>query len=1217
MSGKRQSDWESTLRPRPPVSRWRRWASVVLLALLLAGVFAYHRFSDEQRLRGYAQAWLQDFTGGDVRIDSVRFDSFEWLHLVGVTVAAPVSAHFDPGDNSLAARTVFRAASVSLRLRPLSVMTGRLAVPEVVALDPQLTLARRLVDGRWNWEMLFRNRAKLRPDEVVRLPEVRLRNAELVQIRLDDRGRVRGRPQRIGVNARPKANKPDCYEVEVTKLFGQPDDPQITREMTRIELDVRTAEVSGSLPSMAMEDLLLTAPVEVAEWLDVCGLRGYVRADNFRHDPSDGAAFLLTLRDVSMSLPIDDAERSLPADQRYLKFDGVGGTIRFDRREAQIALEGRFRSHPLTMKGKFELGTGDDWAATGFDIEAVVSGLQLPRNADAKDPAERRLVQSLPVIAEQIEDFDGIGAVDVRLHLRRQARAGAVVELVEGAVDFKGCSARYIGFPYRLSDLSGRIWIRPDTRIELLNLVGRHGNAKATINGLLGGRVSNEGDLRISGEGILLDDDLLVCLDERDRSLIRRFNATARADVEVQMHRPATPVDRPAEQWKTQVDIRLVDGTLNMVDFPYPFERLSGRLRIGDGRVEVSEFCGRHGDLRACVSGVAEDAGEKGFGYDLELTATGVVLDDTLKSAMPDIGRRLFEKYQPAGRGTVTGRLFTPEPGAAGECDLRAVLTDGSLGLQGTGERISQCHAVLRIRPDIMAVESLDGRFGESAITADGRIPLRSDDADMSLHLRSERMLLDARLRSVLPEAAQAVWDDFQPEGYAAFDLRFGPEAAGSRPASAPAMGLPSSRPAVATQPVSRAPEYSLVIEPADCGIRYSGFPLPLTNLNGRFLVTPGRVIIERFKARHERATFEGVGAVDLAPERTLVALTLDARELALSEPLRKALPWRLRRLWGDLRPAGTLDLSFEKLLLTCPAGKQVTWTFDGSARLRDVALTLGPELKSIHGEIRAGGEVGEEFAIQGDLKWSEARIEGWRISDVTASFSRPVRSGCLRLSQLMAEFYGGRVIADVEIKDSPRGSEFGLSLTARDVSLGDFLNGRLVPGEKPVAAKGVVDGSLSLAGRLGDYKSRHGGGTVLIHHAQMLKLPFILAIMQVVHLAIDDDNAFHDARLSFRVDGDDLLFQEIDLRGKAVSMVGAGRVNTPTEALDLVLLVGSPIKLPRMEVLSELMEGLARELVEVHVEGKLSQPTFRAEIVRSIRRTVDTIFNAREKRRR
>jgi hypothetical protein len=146
---------------------------------------------------------------------------------------------------------------------------------------------------------------------------------------------------------------------------------------------------------------------------------------------------------------------------------------------------------------------------------------------------------------------------------------------------------------------------------------------------------------------------------------------------------------------------------------------------------------------------------------------------------------------------------------------------------------------------------------------------------------------------------------------------------------------------------------------------------------------------------------------------------------------------------------------------------------------------------------------------------------------------------------------------------------------------------------------------------------SRHGGGTVFIHHAQMMKVPFVLAMMQVVHLVVDDDNAFQDARLSFRVDGDDLLFQEIDLRGKAMSMVGAGRVKTPTEMLDLVLLVGSPLRLPRIEVLSEILEGFARELAEVHVEGRLGEPQFRAEVVRSLRKTVATILGAREKRRR
>ena len=135
-----------------------------------------------------------------------------------------------------------------------------------------------------------------------------------------------------------------------------------------------------------------------------------------------------------------------------------------------------------------------------------------------------------------------------------------------------------------------------------------------------------------------------------------------------------------------------------------------------------------------------------------------------------------------------------------------------------------------------------------------------------------------------------------------------------------------------------------------------------------------------------------------------------------------------------------------------------------------------------------------------------------------------------------------------------------------------------------------------------------------MIRNAQMFKVPLLLAILQVIHFAVDDDNAFHDGMFSFIVDGEELILEEIDLRGKAVSMVGAGRVRVPTQAMHLVLLVGSPLRLPRVAVLSELLEGVARELMEVHVEGTLDKPTFRAEIVRSVKKTLQTILNMRRK---
>ena len=59
-----------------------------------------------------AEGWLESFSGGEVRIDRVRLDLFEGLHLVGVTIATPAAARFDPSDDSPGNRTILKAASL-------------------------------------------------------------------------------------------------------------------------------------------------------------------------------------------------------------------------------------------------------------------------------------------------------------------------------------------------------------------------------------------------------------------------------------------------------------------------------------------------------------------------------------------------------------------------------------------------------------------------------------------------------------------------------------------------------------------------------------------------------------------------------------------------------------------------------------------------------------------------------------------------------------------------------------------------------------------------------------------------------------------------------------------------------------------------------------------------------------------------------------------------
>ena len=93
-------------------------------------------------------------------------------------------------------------------------------------------------------------------------------------------------------------------------------------------------------------------------------------------------------------------------------------------------------------------------------------------------------------------------------------------------------------------------------------------------------------DLRIAGESIALDDDLLVCLDQRDRSLIRRFNATATADVQVRMTRPATPIDRRPGLERALADAGVAPDEVDVVIASHlHFDHVGGLTTGVDGTV--------------------------------------------------------------------------------------------------------------------------------------------------------------------------------------------------------------------------------------------------------------------------------------------------------------------------------------------------------------------------------------------------------------------------------------------------------------------------------------------------------------------------------------------------------------------------------------------------------------------------------------------------------
>ncbi len=1216
--------WVGHQQGRRPVSRSRQLSGLVLVLLLGGAFLSYRHFTAEDRLRYYAEQWLEGFTGGEAHVDRVEFSPFAGLHLVGVTIATPQRVAFFPPGASLEDRTIFSAGTLLLRLQPFSVVTGDLIVPDIVAVNPRVTLVDRALDGLGNWEVMFAQRKPGRPGKgPMRLPEIRLRNVEVRQYRLNERGRAGGTVQTFYAGANPLPDKPQVYDLRMSKLLPGQDDQTWTGEEGRLRIDLETNAVSGSLPSLSLEELLFVAPPEIHRWLDVLHLSGYVRAKTFRFDPKIGAQASLELRDARLSVPIDATEAQDSSSARYIQFSNVEGRIEFAGNAAEIELRASFRgSSPVGIKGQlaFAADGARGLADLGFDLDLSAERVPLPRCDESTGEPEKRFVRRFNRLAAFVHDFDGKGNVDLAVKLHKQPGPGKGVEFVEGLLSARGTSAAFEEFPYRLHGMSGQVRFNRDGTIDLLGLTGTHGQATATVDGHLGGNTSHDSiDLDIRGRNVPVDADLLVHLPEKDRDLCRNFLQHATVEVDVHMARPAWAWGGQRPAWASRIDVTFIDGAFEYAGFPYRLDRLAGRVRIAEGLMRLDELTGRHDTGTVRASGTVTRTEQEPTRLDIELHATDAPFDEALALALPNEVQKLYRRCAPTGAVNVRGRLHTPTPDGPLEYELNARLDGVGLNLPGIGEtsqagpRLESVAADLQILPDRLAIRSLKGRMADSTILLEGSLALAGNRSAMNVHLASESLQLGEHVRAALPAALQADYDSFAPSGRVRFDLNYeqsADTAAASRPtddAGTPVGATPTTCPA----------NYTATIQPLDCRLTFEPFPLPLEKVSGRIVLTPGRVNIEGFAARHAEMELRMNAQVELGADVTVVRVPfLQARHVQFTDALRKAVPWRLRRMWADMKPTGSCDFLLNDVVFNRGPGEKRSWQVDGKLAFHGMELAAGPQFAKAEGSLEGRLGFDEQFYMDASLKLERALVDGRLIARASGQLQRPRTSDVLSIRELAGAFYGGGLLGEVEINYAAHPPTYGLNLTARDVSLQEYLDHQRRPGEKAIEAKGRIQGTLALTGQFNHAASRQGSGSVLIQDAQVLKLPMVLAILQIIHFAVDDSNAFHDALFDFMIDGDDVILDRIDLQGKAVSMVGAGRVHITDQAMNLILLVGSPLKLPKLAVLSELVEGVARELMEVHVEGTLDKPVFRAELVRSLRRTLEAMTSVRAERR-
>ena len=1168
-------------KPRPTKRRRGRRVVVILLAMLAVGlgtvVWLYRHYTDPERIRQLAESRLQHYVGGRVSVGGARFSWVEGVCLSDVAVFAADAAGKGTHATSDA---VFTCREVRLQHDTKAALSGGLVIKNVTAVEPTCSIVRNTDDGSINLENLLLAAPPPMDQAPPSWPTIELRSARVhVVSRTAGRDRV---VDDLSVTVRAKPTKHDSQLYDVTWQGG---DPRAPSGHSRIDLRTgRIQNVQGGLPWMSVEAVAVAINTRydgVSAWHDLLGLEGTVRAQDYSVGEGDGGAgpsATIALSEATISIPINAAERRVQPAERYLRFQRVDGQVRLTRDTIVAEFSGLFHNSECKVELTIRADGSklESLADVSFDAALSAKALTLPRRDRQAAPAEARFVDATMALATLYRLYDPVGVIDLDIRAAKNAGADQPIRVDHATVTAIDGSASALFFPYRVDGVRGVIDYSSEG-IFLRDIVGHRGEGTLTVDGWVASpQHMSEKKVTVVGKNLALDDALWGALESRHRRIRDQFLPTGTIDLTLDItQRSGTDAEPSAPTAAATVSLRGVSASY--FGFPYPVTDLTGTLRIDTLRVEVNGLVGRSADATIRVDG-AIDLVEGGTDtVDLTIRGEDVAFDESLMAALPPEASEQVNRFHPAGTFDVATTVScTPQQPRTTHVS-HVMLNDVSLRPDALPIDLTEVLGQLRIASDEILVEGVTGRYKNATFSVEGSFAGRGEERTTSLMIRASDLALDDSLRAALPEKTREALSAWRVDGPIATETAIHASA-----------GVPVTSRTIATL--------------NGVSVHHLAFPTPFDDVHAVVDFDQEAIQVKDVRARYGTGTvrldFEGT-AVDGEESGTI---GLSATNLTLDTSLRGLLPDSMARAWDRMKPAGTADLYLEQLRYhrSTPDARR-EWTVRGYAELGGVALGGVADVQRASGTLVGAGAIVDPdggTSLTGSLSLASLDLYGRRVTNATSSWSLARLAngeGMLALRSNTGRIYDGSLAGDLDIEFDPRKTDYRLSVTAQDVQLGPVVNAprSSSPNTPPIDVSGLLGGQLQLTGTIGASASRRGTGRFEVREGHIYRMPIILAILNVLNFTMPGDGVFEQARANFLISGDRTLFNDIRIEGSALALAGSGSMSLPDQSVDLGLVSVNPRqRLPWDEVIN----GISRELVELHVTGPLSQPTVRPE---------------------
>ncbi len=935
----------------------------------------------------------------------------------------------------------------------------------------------------------------------------------------------------------------------------------------------RVVPISGTLRIDQISTIML--PRKYHDLLDRYKLSGHFSFSGQASADPSRSAWECKLVDASLVLPAEDGGLSVEHLSGTLAMSGDGVEIRQLRGQIPQAGKAIF-----TLSGRY-MGLDEN---SPFDLKLSAPDLTLPAFKDLAPPLAR-------ILQPFYDACDPSGKTSLELGLKRSQQGVISCDGTAQPTDF--CTnVKY--FPYRLEGAKGTVHFDLH-KVVLEDMAARHGSTQFVTSGTIEfGKQHTTLDLRVKSDSLALDQDLRRALPDTCRSAWDAVDPKGSSPVNARIWRDSDG-DEHYDVWLEP------DGKLSATyeKFPYPLQKLRGRVQISEGSIHMESLNSQLGPARMTLSGDIQDL--PNANVDMAVTARNMPIDQTLAAAMGPRGKQMMEALSPTGTlPRITARI-TRQKGQDLQYAVTASIKDTSLKPKALPYQIDGASGSVQLTPGKLVFAGIEGRHGQSQVNASGTVWLYDKDLGLKLNINAPAMVLDQDIYAALPQSVRLRWDQLKPAGTADLDLEL-----------------------ACNTPDEKDLTYKATITPRRMSAKYRDLPYAFENVTGKAVITPNEVELLDVAAGSGKATASVSGQITSDAGGSHARLRLSAKDMPLEARLLAAMPAQMKDLGSRLRPGGTFSFDISPLELDwqpdAPAAQTrsgvpvpaagIAWRGQGTISFDGAVIDVGRQPKTLTGQVvgsAGGGAEGLDF--RGDINLKDVSVRSRTISDFRGRITKTARSQIIHLDQLSAKSCGGKLAGAAEIKLGAS-VEYALRLDVLELDLEELINAGVADPKARVKFPGKLSGKLSYAARPGQNPSQQAAGELYITKAKIGKLPVMLDMLNVLYLSLPGDSMFTEGSMKYVLRDNNLVMQEILLDGPAMSVVGSGSMNMKNETLDLTFLTALPGKLKPIGVLGELLQGISREVTEWHLTGSPAKPRMSARPLRSVDKALRTLLN-------